>query len=146
MIAAIEKIAVGVGCDRGVSFATLDTALRQALAAAAVQADEIAAFASIELKQDEIALLQLARHHGRPLHFYAAAQLAAIAVPNPSETVRRHTGTPAVAEAAALLAANTGMADLLIEKHKYRGADGKHVTISIARHRTQTLSLIEETP
>jgi cobalt-precorrin 5A hydrolase len=54
-------------------------------------------------------------------------------VPNPSETVRRHTGTPSVSEAAALLAAGADAGDLLLEKHKIEDADGKHATVSIAR-------------
>jgi len=47
--------------------------------------------------------------------------------------VQKYMGTPAVAEAAALIAANTNMQNLLVEKHKYLGADGKNATISIAR-------------
>ena len=44
-------------------------------------------------------------------------------------------GTPAVAEAAALLAADVAMQDLLLEKYKYRGTDGKNATVSIAKRR-----------
>jgi cobalt-precorrin 5A hydrolase len=54
-------------------------------------------------------------------------------VPNPSETVRRYTGTPSVSEAAALLAAGAGMEALLVEKHKHRGPDGRNATVSVAR-------------
>jgi len=54
-------------------------------------------------------------------------------VPNPSETVLRYTGTPSVSEAAALLAARAAMPSLLVEKHKTRGADGRHATVSVAR-------------
>ncbi|BBA33947.1 putative cobalamin (Vitamin B12) biosynthesis CbiG protein, truncated [Methylocaldum marinum] len=46
------------------------------------------------------------------------------------ETVRKYMGTPAVAEAAALLASR---GELVVEKHKYRGPDGKNATVSIAR-------------
>jgi cobalt-precorrin 5A hydrolase len=55
-----------------------------------------------------------------------------VPVPNPSETVRKYMGTPAVAEAAALLAAGVDMRALLLEKYKYRGEDGKNATVSIA--------------
>ena len=57
-------------------------------------------------------------------------------VPNPSATVLKYMGTPAVAEAAALLAAHAGIEQLLVEKHKHRGADGKNATVSIARDKT----------
>jgi cobalt-precorrin 5A hydrolase len=42
-------------------------------------------------------------------------------------------GTAAVAEAAALLAASTGVKNLIIEKNKYRGEDGKNSTLSVVR-------------
>jgi len=132
MNSAVE-LAVGIGCDRGVALATLETALTGALRQCRQCAEQIRFIASIELKRDEMALLQLAAGYARPLLFYPAAELAQVAVPNPSETVRRYTGTPAVAEAAAILAANGSACDLLVEKFKYLGPDGKNATISIAR-------------
>lgn len=126
------KLAVGMGCDRNVSLATLETALDQALAGIAASRAHIELFASIDKKNDEMALLQLAQQENKPLQFFTAEQLAQVDVPNPSETVRQYMGTPAVSEAAALLAANTDQRDLLVEKHKYLGMDGKHATVSIA--------------
>ena len=138
MSAALPKIAVGLGCDRGTSLATLQQALGEALALAGACVGDVAAAASIDLKADEPGLLALAALHGWPMTFYTPAQLASVPVPNPSETVRRHTGTPSVSEAAALRAASTdgqvlpGTA-LLVEKHKYKGADGRNATVSLAR-------------
>lgn len=126
-------IVVGIGCDRGVLLQTLEQALDEALQRCGCQRENIRLLASIDLKQDEVALLQLAQQCRWPLRFYPATELAQVAVPNPSETVRRYTGTPAVAEAAALLGAGTEQQNLLIEKHKLRGVDGKNATISIAR-------------
>lgn len=127
------KVTVGIGCDRGAALETLSTALAQALALCGLEHGAVAALASIDKKNDEAALLQLAAQHHWPLHFYPAEQLAEVAVPNPSATVLKYMGTPAVAEAAALLAANAGIDGLLLEKHKYLGADGKNATISLAR-------------
>ena len=45
----------------------------------------------------------------------------------------KHTGTPSVSEAAAILCAGAEQTDLLIEKHKLRGPDGRNATVSIAR-------------
>ena len=138
MSAAPIKIAVGLGCDRGTPLATLQQALGEALALAGACLSDVAAAASIDLKADEPGLLALAARHGWPMAFYTPAQLAAIPVPNPSETVRRHTGSPSVSEAAALLAASAagqvlpGTA-LLVEKHKFKGADGRNATVSLAR-------------
>lgn len=129
------KVMVGIGCDRNTSLKTLEEVLRLALQQCGLEVSAIAGLASIDKKNDETALLQLAENHGWPLFFYPAEQLAQIQVPNPSEVVRKYMGTPAVAEAAALKAANTGMRDLLVEKYKYLGADGKNATVSIARMR-----------
>ena len=57
--------------------------------------------------------------------FYTAEELAAINVPNPSETVAKHVGTPSVCEAAAILGSNHGK--LVIEKVK-----GKNWTAALA--------------
>ena len=75
----------------------------------------------------------MAKQYGWTIRFYPAAELAAVDVPNPSETVRRHTGSPSVSEAAALLIGGVDMTHLLIEKHKLRGPDGRNATVSIAR-------------
>lgn len=127
------KVIIGMGCDRNASLQTLEIALKQALKLANLQPDSIVGLASIDKKNDEMALLELARKNSWQLHFYAAEELAQVTVPNPSEVVRKYMGTPAVAEAAALLAANTSMQNLLIEKHKYLGEDGKNATVSIAK-------------
>ncbi|MCB1943523.1 MAG: cobalamin biosynthesis protein [Candidatus Accumulibacter sp.] len=126
-------LALGLGCDRGTPAATISQAISEALACCGGQMSDVHAVASIDLKADEAGLLQVARERGWCIHFYPAADLAAVDVPNPSETVRRHTGSPSVSEAAALLAAGADKADLIVEKHKLRGPDGRNATISIAR-------------
>lgn len=129
------KLALGLGCDRGTPAATVQQALDEALAQLGASLADIAAVASIDLKADEAGFAELARRHGWSIQFYPAAELARVAVPNPSETVRKYTGTPSVSEAAALLAAGQAAnpAALVVEKHKLRGADGKNATLSLAR-------------
>lgn len=128
------KVALGIGCDRGTPLATLARAVDEALALAGLQRGQVTGVGSITLKADETGLLALAAQAGWPLHFYPATQLAEVVVPHPSETVRRHTGTPSVSEAAALLAAGTTEASALwVEKHRLRGDDGRHATVSVAR-------------
>jgi cobalt-precorrin 5A hydrolase len=126
---------LGLGCDRGASLQTLRDAVYAALALAGARADQVAAIASITLKNDEQGMLALAEEEGWPLHFYPPEELAEVPVPHPSETVRRHVGTPSVSEAAALLVAGPGtpMTALTVEKYKYRGADGRNATVSVAR-------------
>lgn len=129
----MTRVILGLGCDRGTSLDTLTAAVTQALAAANVRLETVAGAATIDKKYDEAAILALANQHGWPVRFFSAEALAQVEVPSPSETVRKYMGTPAVAEAAALLAAGTHMGDLLLEKFKYKGSDGKHATVSIAK-------------
>jgi cobalt-precorrin 5A hydrolase len=131
------KLALGLGCDRGTPAATIAHAIDQALARVGASRADVMAAASITLKADETGLLEVAASAGWTLHFHAPQTLAAVTVPNPSETVRKYTGTPSVSEAAALLAAGTDLATdpaaLIVEKHKLRGPDGRNATVSIAR-------------
>ena len=127
------RIIVGVGCDRGTPLETLETALDQALALAGLGREAVHGIATIDKKHDEACILSLAERQNWPLQFFTAEQLAQVPVPNPSATVLKYMGTPAVAEAAALLAAEAGLDQLLVEKHKHRGADGRNATVSIAR-------------
>ena len=127
------RIIVGVGCDRGTPLETLETALDQALALAGLGREAVGGIATIDKKHDEACILSLAERQNWPLQFFTAEQLAQVPVPNPSATVLKYMGTPAVAEAAALLAAEAGLDQLLVEKHKHRGADGRNATVSIAR-------------
>lgn len=138
MTATMPGVAVGLGCDRGTPLATVANALDAALLQAGLVRAQIAMLASIEAKRDELAFTQLAEQGGWPLQFFTAAELACVPVPNPSATVLRFMGTPSVSEAAALLAAQgvaarSGSADLLVEKFRYKGADGRNATVSIAR-------------
>ncbi|TXL17792.1 cobalamin biosynthesis protein CbiG [Methylococcaceae bacterium HT3] len=132
------KLVLGLGCDRGTPLITVETAITQALASANLSLEQVTLLASIDKKQDEVALLQLAKKIALPMLFYPAEQLAKVPVPSPSAVVMKYVGTPSVSEAAAILAAETDMSDLLVEKYKYRGADGKNATVSIVQMRTNT--------
>jgi cobalt-precorrin 5A hydrolase/precorrin-3B C17-methyltransferase len=67
---------------------------------------------------------------------FTSEQLDAVAVPSPSEVVRRAVGTASVAEAAALLGAGAG-ADLVIPKRKNAVA-----TVAVARRRAGRLAVV----
>lgn len=128
-----QKLVLGIGCDRNASLETLTSAVDLALGEINQGRDAVSALASIDKKSDEVALLALAEQQHWPLHFFSAEQLAQVPVPNPSAVVLKYMGTPAVAEAAAILAAKTDMSNLLVEKYKYLGRDGKNATVSIVR-------------
>lgn len=125
------KLVLGLGCDRGTSLATIKTAIDKALQSADLSFEDVCQFATIDKKNDEVALLQLAEKYKLPFSFYSAEQLASVEVPSPSAVVMKYMGTPSVSEAAALLAAKTTMTDLVVEKFKMRGEDGKNATVSV---------------
>ncbi len=130
-----DQIILGIGCDRGTELNTLETAVKNALSEIGLAVDQVMALATIDKKQDELCMQQLAEKYRWPLRFYPAEQLATIEVPSPSTVVLKYMGTPSVSEAAAILAANTDASDLLLEKYKYRGEDDKNATVSIVRMR-----------
>ncbi len=132
-----KRLMLGVGCDRNTPLETVETALSNALEQIKANCNQVDGMATIDKKSDEAALLQLAEAHGWKCHYFSAEQLAKVEVPNPSDVVMKYMGTPAVAEAAAILAAGATMDALLIEKYKYRGRDGKNATISVVEIKEQ---------
>ena len=102
-LAGSRDLVLGIGCDRNTPYATLAQVIDEALAQLQASWADVRAVASIDLKADEVAMQELQRQRGHTIHFYPATWLAQVPVPNPSETVRKYTGTPSVSEAAALL-------------------------------------------
>ena len=102
-MAGSRDLVLGIGCDRNTPYATLAQVIDEALAQLEASWADVRAVASIDLKADEVAMQELQRQRGHAIHFYPATWLAQVPVPNPSETVRKYTGTPSVSEAAALL-------------------------------------------
>ncbi|NEX19982.1 cobalamin biosynthesis protein [Thiorhodococcus mannitoliphagus] len=124
-------VCIGVGCQRGTALSTLEDAVDAILAE--LGPVEVRCIVSHQRKAEEPALLALARKRGWVLQCFPSEQLAAVAVPNPCARVGVEVGTPSVAEAAALLAA--GSSELLVEKRRHVGADGKGATLAVARCR-----------
>ena len=82
-------------------------------------------YCTIDVKQDEEFVELLEEEYEEEVIFYTAEQLSQVDVPNPSETVAKHVGTPSVCEAAAILGSNNGK--LIIPKVK-----GKNWTAALA--------------
>ncbi|MFF8385248.1 cobalamin biosynthesis protein [Streptomyces kanasensis] len=82
--------------------------------------EEVAALATVEAKADEPGLVAAAARLGLPLRAHPAAELASVPVPHPSAAALAATGTPSVAEAAALAeaAARGGTGELLVPRRK----------------------------
>jgi len=96
-----------------------DVLERQGIRPAAVRE-----FCTIDVKAGEPFVDHL-RQQGQTVRFFTAGELAAVDVPNPSQTVSRHVGTASVAEAAAIL--GSGWGRLVVGKQK-----GPNWTLAVA--------------
>ena len=82
-------------------------------------------YCTIDVKADEEFVKTLQEEYHEEVCFFTAEELSAVEVPNPSETVQKHVGTPSVCEAAAILGSNHGK--LIVPKVK-----GKNWTAALA--------------
>ena len=132
---------VGIGCERNTSREIIENSLKILLDANNLSALSIAGFATIDIKQDEKGLLELAKIKNLPIKFFTKNDLSQVKVPNPSTIVFNEIGTSSVAEAACLLSAGKG-SKLLQEKKIYKNKvssqrENGAVTIAVAESKNQ---------
>lgn len=120
---------VGIGCVRGTVKQTIAQAIETVFQRHHLALDAIAGIATIDLKADEVGLLEYCRDRDLPLKTYSAEELKLVEVPNPSAVVAEEVGTPSVAEAAAIQASDSS---LLVAKQVWKD-EGGAVTVAIAR-------------
>lgn len=127
------SLALGVGCERGISSEALADGLDRFLHENRIARTSIRTLATVDIKDDETALLELAKRHGWQTAFYCAEELARVrGIRNPSPIVEQCIGTPGVAEPAALLAA--GAEYFLIEKRVISSPlSPRRMTFALAR-------------
>lgn len=119
---------VGCGCRRGTTYAELEAALQDLESASGIDLRSIAGIASIDLKEKEPGLIELARSRGWPTLFYSKDDLGGIAAPSRSEKVFDRVGVYNVCEAAAIKAAGAiGPGRLIVRKMKW-----KNITMAVA--------------
>jgi cobalt-precorrin 5A hydrolase/precorrin-3B C17-methyltransferase len=125
---------LGIGCERGTPKAVIAQAVQDGLQRSHLAVGAIAGVATIDLKADEVGLLEFCAEWDLPLRCFPAATLRSVPVPNPSDRVAAEVGTPSVAEAAALTAAGSETAWLRVPKQIMRleGQPGA-VTLAIAQ-------------
>jgi cobalt-precorrin 5A hydrolase len=126
-VTATARVVLGLGARPGTPETELAAAIDAALRLAGLAPADVAGLATLDRRAAEAGIQAVAQRHGWPVEGFAAEALAGVDVPRPSSTVAAATGTPSVAEAAALLAAGPGAA-LLLPKHTFPRA-----TIAIAR-------------
>lgn len=114
-----KTLVAGVGAERGVSAEEVIALIGASLLFADLAPQSLAALATIDIKADEAAFHLAAAHFGVPLRIFTGAELneERDRLVHPSAIVEAETGTPGVAEAAALKAGT-----LLVPKRKSQRA------------------------
>ncbi|MFD5519669.1 precorrin-3B C(17)-methyltransferase [Streptomyces sp. NPDC127066] len=115
------SLVVGVGASRGAPVEEVLALVGDTLREAGLSVRSVAGLATVDAKSEEPGIVGAAGRLGVPLVTYTAEELAAVAVPNPSDAPLAAVGTPSVAEAAALM----GGGELLVPKRKSVRADGQ---------------------
>lgn len=97
-------LVIGLGCRQGCRVEDLQALIKQSLAQANLAIEAISALASIDLKQREPGLIELAAQLNRPFEVFSAARLARYQprLSHESSFAFAHTGCRGVAESAAL--------------------------------------------
>ncbi len=119
---------LGLGCQRGIESESLRNQIQEFLKQQNISGKSIKSLATIEMKKDEQAFIDLATTYNLPLLSYSEEVLTAYDVPNPSEKVNSVTGSYGVAEAAAMHSSDN---QLLVEKTKLKAGE-KFFTVAVA--------------
>ncbi len=139
---------IGLGCERNTSKELIEDSLQNFLTTNNLSPLSIAGFATVDLKKDEQAILEISKEKNLPIKFFTSQELSAINTPNPSNVVLNEIGTPSVAEASCILAAGQG-SKLLKEKKIFRSTDSSKstygaVTIAVSESKNQYSPLTGE--
>lgn len=123
-----RSLTIGIGCQRGVSAAAIENAVRHSFELANLALSSAACIATARVKAKEPGLLAFAEKFSLPLYFFEDAEIKALAgrAPFTPSAAREKLGLPGVAEPCAMLAA--GAAGLLATKRAESG-----VTVAIAK-------------
>lgn len=123
---------IGIGAQSSASRANVRSAIGFVCERYGLDFAAIIGLATLDRKATELELFELCCESGWLLKTYLPSELAAVNVSSSSSSALAAVGTPSVAEAAALAAAQTD--SLLIPKQKYRPHDrGGWITIAIAQ-------------
>lgn len=132
---------VGIGCERGTSRKLIEQGIQRVFQEYGLAMDAIASITTLDLKADEVGLLDLCQAYNWPLQCFPAPVLRNVEVPTPSTLVEAAVGTPSVAEAAAFHGAQQqaerlpgqGNAVLIVPKQIVRDpAESGAVTVAVA--------------
>jgi cobalt-precorrin 5A hydrolase len=120
-----KVLAIGMGCNRGTSPEEIEAVIIETLAELNFSIKSVKALCTIDLKKDEVGLLEIVNKYGWEFVYYPPSQLNTMKCAQPSETVFKYTGAYGVSEPAARL--YSGAEQLTLVKKK-----SGNVTISVA--------------
>lgn len=123
----IKVLWVGIGCKKGTSRELIVIAIEETFKKNQLNLSAIAGIATIDIKADEVGLLEVCHQRNLPLKTFPSHVLSSVDVPNSSSIVALKMKTPSVAEAAALLAAKCQT--LLVPKQIFK-LSSNHENIS----------------
>lgn len=104
-----QNLVLGIGCRRGISAETIERTATILLWDQRIPLARVRDVATIDVKQDEEGLIGFAKAHKLPLHFYTAAELAAVpGAFSRSDRVLQAVGVDNVCERAAALCGGVG--------------------------------------
>jgi cobalt-precorrin 5A hydrolase/precorrin-3B C17-methyltransferase len=117
-----QRLALGVGTIKGASFDSLLKLVETTLKKNNLSKHSIALLATIDLKENEDAINQLAEFYNLPIIYYTKDDLNKVLskIENPSQEVFDAVGCYSVSEASSILAAGDN-SNLIVNKQKYNG-------------------------
>lgn len=120
-----QPVVVGLGMRKGIEAARLEEFFINSLREVNLEPKDVAGIASIDIKEDEVALIELSSKFGIPLFFYTAAELRVVEGEfEASIFVEQTVGVSDVSGRAAKALGKEG--SFILDKKKYDG-----MTISI---------------
>jgi cobalt-precorrin 5A hydrolase len=128
---------VGIGCERDCPLEMIESLLQSCLQQANLTIDDIASINSIDIKADEVGIIECATSHKKDFHTYPVTELTTVEelLQTPSDYVFKTVGVYGVAESAALYGAKAlaqSESELVLAKQKNTKA-----TCAIARAYSQ---------
>ncbi len=121
------SLVAGIGCNRETDIKELKEGFEAVFRKFNLSMKSLRNLATIELKKNEESLTKLGERLNLPIHYFSSKELDCVkGIENPSQMVKKHTGTEGVCEAAALLSA--GAERLLVPKQIL-----KNMTLAVAR-------------
>jgi cobalt-precorrin 5A hydrolase len=119
-----KTVVIGMGCNRGTSAVEIEQVILDTLAELNISIKSVKALCTIELKKDEVGLLEVVEKYDWEFVYYAPDELNKAVIEAPSDTVYKYTGAYGVSEPAVRLYSGAEQLELVKKK-------SGNVTISV---------------